>query len=180
MDHLLPCWVWFLLSLVVFNVFFFRTSIPLSRASTFFLFYGHFLLGTLGCAHWSHTFGYLTPITNPIPHSLFDDWFNFQTLCSHFHNRKVKNMFSHLHFFFERFALIILSFFSTKLRLKVESKIYSYRWSICWDWAPKSKTLCNKVRLNHPLAILLVYWHWFEYSVHVSYIIHDLGTLGVA
>ena len=48
-----------------------------------------------------------------------------------------------------------------------------------WDWAPKNKTWCNKVRFNYPFAICLVYWHWFEHLVHVSYIVHDFGALGV-
>ena len=49
----------------------------------------------------------------------------------------------------------------------------------CWDWALKSKIWYNKNRLNHPLVIILVYWHWFNHSVHISYIVHDLGSLGV-
>ena len=53
-------------------------------------------------------------------------------------------------------------------------------WVVYWDWPSKSKTWCNKVRLNHRLAILLIYWHWFEHLVYISYIVHDLGELGVA
>ena len=37
-----------------------------------------------------------------------------------------------------------------------------------------------KVRLNYLFATSLVYWHWFEYSTHVSYITHDMCALGVA
>ena len=46
--------------------------------------------------------------------------------------------------------------------------------------SPKSKTWCNKIRLNYPLIISFIYWHWFEHSTHVSYIVHDLRALEVA
>ena len=38
----------------------------------------------------------------------------------------------------------------------------------------------TKLDLTIPLFIPLVYWHWFEHLVHVFYIVHDLGALGVA
>ena len=49
-----------------------------------------------------------------------------------------------------------------------------------WNWVHKNKTWCNKVRLNYPLVIHMVYWHLFEQSTHVSYIVHDFGALRVA
>ena len=52
------------------------------------------------------------------------------TRCSHFHYGKVKDMFSHSHFF-KKFALITSSFFLfMELELKVELRICGYRWSI--------------------------------------------------
>ena len=68
----------------------------------------------------------------------------------------------------------------TKYLLENGFKMGKIGTTLCWDWAPKSKTWSNKVKLNYPLAIPLVYWHLFEYWAHFSYIVHDLGALGVA
>ena len=49
-----------------------------------------------------------------------------------------------------------------------------------WDWAPKSKTWCNKVKLDCPLTISFMYWHWFEHLVFIFYIVYDFGAFKVA
>ena len=87
----------------------------------------------------------------------------------------------------------VISLFKGKI-LMIVSKIWRKFWRgvlrrvsfwigrnvTCWDWATKSKIWCNKVRLNYPFVISLVYWHWFEHLTHVSYIVHDFGALRVA
>ena len=43
----------------------------------------------------------------------------------------------------------------------------------------KARYDVTKLDLTIPLLFPLVYWHRFEHSIHISYIVHDLGALGV-
>ena len=55
-------------------------------------------------------FLHYTPITGSVPHHLFDPWFDFRLDAHIFIIERWKAHF-HIHTFFERFALITLSFF---------------------------------------------------------------------
>ena len=60
--------------------------------------------------HFAILFLHCTPITSPIPHSLFDPWFNFRLNAHIFITERWKTRF-HVHTFFERVALITLLLF---------------------------------------------------------------------
>ena len=102
-----------------------------------------------------------TPIMGLILHSLFDHWFNFQLDAHFFITKRWKTLF-HIYIFFERFALITLSFFLfMELELKVKLRIFCYRWS-----------LDLMTVLFFLTSFILDYW--WEFSSHIcSHLIVD-------
>ena len=44
----------------------------------------------------------------------------------------------------------------------------------------KARYDVTKLNLTISLLFPLVNWHRFEHSIHISYIVHDMGALGVA
>ena len=96
-------------------------------------------------------FLHYTPITGSVPHSLFDPWFDFQLDAHIFITERWKTHF-HIHTFFERFALITLSF--------------SLLWSSSWrlnqgyfgiDWV----SISCWCRSSHPIYFLhisIIFW----------------------
>ena len=126
LDHLLPCCVRLFLSFDEFNMLYPRTFIFLSWLGTSF----HFVVTCLTL--WDMFIDpFFTLYIYCGPNTSFFVWslIQFSTRCSYCHYRKVKDTFSHLHFFLES-CLDHLIIFLYWAWVESESEIFCYRWSI--------------------------------------------------